>query len=50
LQLCGGSLVDGSASAAAAIVSVLIVNVIVERDEWCAARGAGPSLVPERLL
>jgi hypothetical protein len=49
LQLCGGSLVDGSASAAAAIVSVLIVNVIVTATVVRSARRA-PALVPERLL
>ena len=49
LQLCGGSLVDGSASAAAAIVSVVIVNVIVTATVVRSAR-RGPALVPERLL
>jgi len=44
LQLCGGSLVDASASAAAGVVSVMLVNAIVESLITRRRRSAGWSV------
>lgn len=55
LQLCGGSLVDASSSAGAALVSVLVVNgliagLVVRRTRTAApAMWAPPAADPERL-